>query len=86
MAHVMVPSMLAAQAHGQRRFAVGAAAETVGGALFGTALAVLVFLFAAGRILLLLAAWTATSAAPVVTGAQPIPGSAPAAATRSAEP
>jgi membrane protein len=62
---------------------VGAAAETVGGALFGTALAALVFLFATGRILLLLAAWTATSAAPVVTAttgpgadsSQPLPAS-----------
>jgi membrane protein len=76
---------------------VGAAAETVGGALFGTALAVLVFLFASGRLLLLLAAWTATSAAaPVVTGTtdpgadahspQPLPGSAPTVTARSAEP
>jgi membrane protein len=76
---------------------VGAAAETVGGALFGTALAVLVFLFAASRILLLLAAWTATSAAaPVVTattgadadthGSWPPPGSESTVATRSAEP
>jgi membrane protein len=42
---------------------VGAATATMSGALFGTALAGLVFLFAASRILLVLAAWTAQSAA-----------------------
>jgi membrane protein len=66
---------------------VGAAAGTVGGALFGTALAVLVFLFAAGRILLLLAAWTATAGAPTVAPAPDArPSPEPTAATRSAEP
>ncbi|SHL40481.1 membrane protein [Pseudonocardia thermophila] len=41
---------------------VGAASSTVSGALFGTVLTGLVFLFATSRILLMLAAWTALSA------------------------
>jgi membrane protein len=40
---------------------VGSAVGSVGGALFGTALAALAFLYATGRILLMLAAWTATA-------------------------
>jgi hypothetical protein len=43
VAHVMVPSMLAAQAHGQGRFAVEAEAETVGDAVHALPVADLLF-------------------------------------------
>jgi membrane protein len=44
--------------------AIGATSTSVGGAVFGTALAGLAFLFAVARVLLSLAAWSATAAPP----------------------
>ncbi|MEV1290624.1 YhjD/YihY/BrkB family envelope integrity protein [Pseudonocardia sp. NPDC049635] len=51
--------------------AVGAVSDTAGGAVFGTVLATLFFLFAMSRLLVMLAAWVATDGADGQAAAPP---------------